>query len=156
MSKKSGSSGDGSASSSATTTSAPTSIPSQASKLKHEEFDDQSKSKQQIQFMQEIESATCLSSTAFPKNTVLDMPNANANNMAEKRQGKQHRIDDSQVRYETEIERLNLQLNEHKLKQMEMHKENEHVTHELATYKRMNQVIVYDQGGVKKSSPFFY
>lgn len=48
----------------------------------------------------------------------------------------------SHFHYETEIERLNGQLNEHKRKEMELHKENENLNGTISTYKRMNTELV--------------
>lgn len=48
----------------------------------------------------------------------------------------------SYFQYETEIERLNGQLTEHKRKEMELHKENENLNGTISTYKRMNTELV--------------
>jgi len=97
----------------------------------------------QKEFIQQIESSECLSSTAFP--TVRYQTSGKENERGHHvKEGNLLNVNNAKTHfhYETEIERLNGQLNEHKLKERELHKENGNLNSTIETYKRMNQELL--------------
>jgi len=91
-----------------------------------------------------INASACLSSTAFPKTGhVKDAPAAKSRTLNERENEKFY--------YESEIERLNGQLVEHKAKEIELIKENEQVNKTISQYKRLNGELLKKLSATKES-----
>lgn len=100
-------------------------------------------------FIHKINSTGCLSSTAFstvPKvhsaNNPIEREMSRKSKEAERQEIEKNmvKLNKDQFEYESRIERLNSQLNEHKKKEMELFKENEKMSKTMESFKRLNEV----------------